>query len=490
MNTRLPYLISLVVALSLAGHVQAQFPNHDSIWTDAAGDHLWNTPGNWSEYPTPGAWAKIRNGLPGPTVPSGVDAVARRVHVGYSEGGALTVDGGTLVLHADDLLLGKNGGEGILNMIGGSIDVARDFEVGGGNPGIVNMTGGTITVADDFEIPETEGNPDSPAEVHLDGGTISIGGDLHMFEYGLLDITAGTLIIDGNSVSDVQGFIDNGWITAYDGDGTLQLDYNVTNEGQTTVKAVHNLEPNPVNGIMVPSGQMELSWTLPDPCTPGEPVLVDVYFTDDLDKIQQFIDPASIQVVSASNVTSVVVQTVPNTQYYWAVDTYLGGDDPNNNPLWGPIFSFLAGNIPPEVDAGDDVMTWLDNGSADVAIAGTVIDTDPTTTLWTVVSEPDDPNTPDAVIADPTALDTTVTLSAPGEYVLQLEADDGDNQTADTMTINVYIDSCEAAKSLPGYEPIPGDINGDCIVNDLDMAIVEAHWLECNALDCNDIDPL
>jgi hypothetical protein len=487
MYARLINLICFVLALSLVGQVQAQFPNHDSTWTDATGDHLWTTPENWSEFPTPGAWAKIRNGLPGPSILSGVDAVARRVHVGYSEGGALTVDGGTLVLHADDLLLGKNGGEGILNMISGSIDVARDFEVGGGNPGIVNMTGGTITVVDDFEIPETEGNPDSPAEVHLDGGTISIGGDLHMFEYGLLDITAGTLIIDGNSVSDVQGFIDNRWITAYDGDGTLQLDYDVTNQGQTTLKAVHKLKPNPVNGSMVPSGQMELSWTLPDPCTPGQAVLVDVYFTDDLDKIQQFTDPASIQVVSQSNVTSVTVQTVPNTQYYWAVDTYVG--DPND-PIWGPVFNFLAGNIPPEVDAGDDVMTWLDNGSVDVAIAGTVIDTDPTTTLWTVVSEPDDPNTPDAVIADPTALDTTITLFAPGEYVLQLEADDGDNQIADTITIDVYIDSCEAAKSLPGYEPIPGDINGDCIVDDLDMAILEAHWLECNALDCNDIDPL
>ncbi|MHC4518755.1 MAG: hypothetical protein ACYTAS_09225, partial [Planctomycetota bacterium] len=175
------------------------------------------------------------------------------------------MEGGTLVVGTDDLLLGKNDGEGILNMIGGTIDVARDFEVGGGNPGIVNMTGGTITVGDDFEIPETEGNPDSPAEVHLDGGTISIGGDLHMFEYGLLDITAGTLIVDGNSVSDVQGFIDNGLITAYGGNGTVQLDYDVTNPGQTTVRAIHKFNPYPADGGIVPAGAVALSWTLPDP---------------------------------------------------------------------------------------------------------------------------------------------------------------------------------------------------------------------------------
>jgi hypothetical protein len=35
---------------------------------------------------------------------------------------------------------------------------------------------------------------------------------------------------------------------------------------------------------------------------------------------------------------------------------------------------------------------------------------------------------------------------------------------------------------------LPSDLNGDCVVNDLDLAILEAHWLECNALDCNDVD--
>ncbi len=268
MLKRLIYLSSLVLALSVVGQVHAQFPEHDSTWTDAAGDHLWTTPDNWSEYPTPGAWAKIRNGLPGPTILSGVDAVARRVHIGYSEGGALTVDGGTLVVGTDDLLLGKNGGDGILNMISGSIDVARDFEVAGGNPGIVNMTGGTITVADDFEIPESEGDGVSIAQVHLDGGTIIIGGDLHMFDQGTLDITGGTLILDGDVVSAVQGYIDNGWITAYDGDGRVTMDYGVTNEGQTTLKAVHKLNPYPVNGGFSAPGAVELSWTLPEPSCP------------------------------------------------------------------------------------------------------------------------------------------------------------------------------------------------------------------------------
>lgn len=91
-----------------------------------------------------------------------------------------------------------------------------------------------------------------------------------------------------------------------------------------------------------------------------------------------------------------------------------------------------------------------------------------------------------AVIADPTKLDTTVTLGAVGTYVLQLEADDGEYSGSDTMTINVYEDSCEAAKSLSGFQLIPGDLNEDCVVDELDQAIMLDNWLKCNALDCGD----
>jgi len=101
---------------------------------------------------------------------------------------------------------------------------------------------------------------------------------------------------------------------------------------------------------------------------------------------------------------------------------------------------------------------------------------------WTVVSEPDDPNNPDAVIADPGAEDTSITLSAVGEYVLQLDASDGAKTGSDTVTINVYNDGCEAAQSLPDYVPLVGDLNGDCKVDEADMALLEENWLKDNSL--------
>jgi hypothetical protein len=138
------------------------------------------------------------------------------------------------------------------------------------------------------------------------------------------------------------------------------------------------------------------------------------------------------------------------------------------------------------VKAGDDV-TWLKKGSAEVALKATVTDDgflSPYTAKWIVVSEPS-PGM--AALANPKQENTTVTLKATGQYDLKVEANDGEYTGSDTVAINVFADSCEAAKSLPGYQPLPGDLNGDCVVNDADLAILQANWLKCNTLDCNDV---
>jgi len=486
MRARFTILISLVLAFFLAGNVHAQ----DAIWTDGTGDHLWSTEGNWSEFPTLEHWVKIRVGLPGVTIAS-EGAVARRVHVGYDPNAVLTVDGGTLLIGSDDLLLGKNGGDATLNMISGTIEINRDLEVAGGDPGTINMRGGTIIVGDDFEIPESQDDANSIAEVHLDGGTIVLDGSyeadsrFRMYPQGLLDIGGGTLIVPGDETSRIQGYIDDGLIVAYGGNGTPLLDYDVTNSGRTTLKAVHDLNPSPTDRGTVGAGLLELSWTLPDPCTPGDPVPVDVYLTDDYYTLWNFNDPESIRVLNQANVTSVNVTVAGQTQYYWAVDTYIGSE---SDPILGPIFSFWVGNAPPTIEiSADPPAAWLTDGTGQTTLDATVTDdaTASPTLAWSVVSEP---NEGTASIAGPTAADTVVTFTELGQYTLQLTADDGealDNISTRTITIGVFNDSCEAAASLPGYAVMPGDINADCKVDFLDFAIIAGGWLECNALDCS-----
>ncbi len=471
MYARLIYLISLVLVVSLAGTVQAKstyFRNNDP------NDSLWSTEGNWDNgLPSLGDWAKIRGGEPGATIASDVGSV-QKIAVGYDEGSSLTVvDGGRL--HTDqDVVFGRNS-DATLYMMGGLIDCSRDFEMGYNNPATAKITGGTILVGRDVELPKSGNGQETHIDLH--GGTLIVGDDLAMSEGGTMDIRAGVMILDANVIDVVQGFVDSGWITAYNGDGTLVMDYDVTNPGQTTVTALHKFNPSPADGGIGAPGQLELSWTLPE-----DVIKVDVWFSNDIEKIFQE-DPSAL-IVDQAKVTSVVVQTQVKTQYYWAVDTYVG--DEVNDPSYGHVFQFLADNVPPEVDPGEDVVAWFENGSVDVTLAGAVIDSDPTTTLWTVVSQPDDPNNPDAAIADPAALNTTITLSALGEYVLQLEADDGEYQDADTLTINVYSDQCAAAQAQPGWTPSTADINLDCIVDQLDLDILTENWLKCNTLDCTD----
>ncbi|MBA7607732.1 hypothetical protein ES703_14898 [subsurface metagenome] len=481
MFRKLIYLVSFVLVLGLVGDVQAA-----TVGWEGGLDHLWSTPANWSGNTLPtSADDAIIDLLPGPTIVN-EGAVASKVDVGSGGIGALTVDGGTLAVTGGvtfkldgGIMLGrKEGQSGTLNMNSGTITVDGELTVGHKGPGTLNMTGGTITILGSgmFRIAHYYR---STGHVDLDGGIITANGFQMRKEPGAvstMDVEGGTLIINGDKLSLIQGYIDNGWITAYDGNGTLQMDYDVTNEGATTLTALHKFNPTPASGDTVVPGVVELSWTLPDPCVPGQPVPVDVYFTDDRSKLEEFTDPAAIQVVSKQNVTSVVVQTQLKTRYYWAVDTYIG--DPND-PILGSIFSFFADNMPPRVDAGADVVTWLADGVRTKNLDATVTDDEATTVQWTVVSEPD---VGAAVIETATAEDTSITLAALGQYVLQLEAFDGEFTGSDTVTINVCNDSCEAAQSLPDYEPVPGDLNGDCIVDDLDLAILQENWLKDDSL--------
>jgi len=416
MFRKLIYLVSFVLVLTLVGNVSAdiQFP-------DTTGDHLWSTPENWAT----GALPTLNDGylrlftIPGPTIMAGESFVVNGIHLGNTGevAGALTLQGGTL-------------------------EVLGALNCGFKGPGTINMIDGTLTVPGSLRIAR---DPGAIGHINLNGGTISANNFLMREKedaVGTMDVRGGMLTIDGNETSLVQGYIDNGWIIAYDGNGMPHLDYNVTNPGLTTLTAVHNLNPNPANRAIVKPGEVELGWTLPDPCVPGQPVSVDVYFTDDLDALWNFTDPEAIKVVSMQNAASVVVQTQAKTRYFWAIDTYIGSD---NDPVFGPIFSFVADNAPPSVNAGPDLSTFLQDGTRTGPVSGIVTDDgaiQPYTVTWSVVEQPSDADSalPGAVIADPAAEQTTVTVSAEGTYVLQLEANDGEYTSSDTMTINVHPD--------------------------------------------------
>ena len=473
MFKKMSLLIAFVLLL-----VQFQNASAQTMWSDSGPDHLWSTAANWSPQNVPTSLDAASIDAPDNThceITEGIIAECETLRVDNSVYTTnLDISGGSLTAAGAYIGVDSSTGHGILNISGGLFSTGS-LQVGWRGTGTVNITGGTIELNDNLVVPGLTG----AGTVNLNGGTINASELRLTSDSGLLDITIGTLILDGDDTEIIQTNIDNGRLTAYKGQGTLNVDYDGTNPGKTTVTATPLLKPNPVDGGSLSPGQIELSWTLPDELLPGMPVTVDVYFTDDLDALKNFTDPDAIRIVSNQSVSSVVVQTQPKTRYYWAIDVYYG---PDMLPVYGPIFSFFTDNQPPNVQFENELLTtWLTDGIVDVNLNATVTDDGVGYSVaWSVVSEPNEGTT---AIGDTAAEDTVVSLSATGQYLLKLEADDGEYTGSNTITINVFTDGCEAAKSLPDFQLIPGDINEDCIVNELDLAILEAHWLESNALE-------
>ena len=671
MRTRI--LLCAGIVLCLAGVLEAQ----DNDWVPVPGSKLWSNTGNWSLGVLPTSSHKAKYETPDECILDFEGAEAKNVDLG---GGPLKiVDGGSLTVYdwfivgygATDV--GENAGHLEVHD-GGVLNCMQRLYVGREGEGYLTVwEGGTINILGQHLHVAQTALDTSLGVVTLEGGSINIleGTD----SWGLrntgnnatVDFKGGTMRLRDTSAN--RDYLDAailaGVVRAYRGVGEVVVDREEA-PGTIIVRGVHPLRPFPSDDGLVGPGDVELSWTLPDPCVPGQPVLVDVYFTNDYDVLYYFTDPESIRVVSEQNVTSVVVQAQQKTRYYWAVDAYVG--DPCD-PKYGPIFSFFADNPPPIVDAGADVVTWLQDGTRTVNLDATVTDNTAFTVQWTVLSEPnaapidiritngnddaeqhvddggmdigssdleiayedagdpatdeqvvglrfvdiplengapvanayvevevdkvdkqgsqapvnliiegelapnaapfadvannitdravttakvkwsipawteqdakfqtpdissiimeinsqrnwapgnalvlilrddkDDPSTGlreaesyegeaaaapllhidlaggPAVIETPTAEDTNVTLSLLGEYILQLDAFDGEYTSSDTVTINVYRDGCEAAKSLPGYVPLAGELNADCMVDIRDFALMAASWLEDNSL--------
>jgi len=499
MSKKLVCLISIVVLLGLAGNAPAADYRD---WDDGDfANHLWSSPANWNPEGLPtmigdsNNRTRIESGSGGgdyPTLDSTIfdvdpnGAFADRLYVGHEQGDGSTAklwvtDGAKLTIGDDLNIAYDDDSHGICYVSGPDtvIEIMDDIKVGRRGDGKLMMNGGTINVSGTIEIPSgTDTQSLNIGHLQLNAGTINCDAVTmkpNPYSTGTVDVRGGTLIINGDAVSTIQGFIDDGWITAYDGFGALQLDYDVTNLGKTTLTALHLLNPDPVDGSTVSSALSQLQWTLPEPNLPEGVVTCDVYFGTDPN-----VD-ANPKIVNRQAVESVLVTLASLKTYYWAVDPF---DDSisTTEPIYlGPIFTFNTFNAAPVVEAGEDVDTWLAEGPRIVQLEGVVSDEGgpgPATLLWTVVAEPNELSP--AQISDPVTANSTVTTTVPGTYILQLEAGDGEFTAADTVQIIVYADACEHASNQEGFEWILGDINHDCIVDELDEAIMLEHWLEWN----------
>ena len=317
-------LISIALLLSVVGNARSA----DKDWTNGDGNRLWRTAANWSGgVPTSDDKAGIRNSaISGPIIDSSTAAEANQVVIGdwASTSDTLDMTGGTLATRRW-FIMGYYGiNSGTFTISGGTVNASGNLFVGFYGTGILNISGGTITVGSTFGVAQQAGGT---GNVHLDSGTISCGG-LNITSGGRMDITAGQLIVNGDARTVINGYIGSGWITAYDGSGTINVDYNVINPGKTTVTAttvapVKATNPNPADGAIAASVNSTLSWAAGSGATSH-----DVYFGT--------TSPGTFR-GNQTTITFSPGTLARNTIYYWRID-----EKNANGTTTGDIWSFTT----------------------------------------------------------------------------------------------------------------------------------------------------
>ncbi len=359
MCQRLSYLMVLVLLL---GPVAQAATIH---WTAGGTDRLWSNADNWEGKRVPTGVDEAYVDVPpaaapnGPVIQDGIEAKALGLACEVAGEATMTMTGGTLEI-ADWIWWGDGDGcHGIFEMSGGTITVVNEHELGwGGGTGTWTMTGGSVS-AGRLIIPTATG---TAGQLYLHGGTYNVGsGGLSMTATGLIDVTEGTLLLEGDRTAEVQAFIDSKQITAYDGMGWLELDYNERNEGLTTLTAVPIGEkanrPDPVDGdrqVTVPLFRWE----------PGlNAVFHDIYLgtaPDDLAFIQR--QPLTMYWHLPG--------LTPGITYYWRIDEVeADGATIHTGDVWSFTVQALTAYYPTPADGANDAaptpaLSWFSGQTA------------------------------------------------------------------------------------------------------------------------------
>jgi len=356
--------ICLIVILLGLGSVAEAATLH---WTAGGTDRLWSSANNWEGKKVPTSMDEAYVDVPaaaapnGPIIQAGIEAKVLGLACEVAGEATMTMTGGTLEI-ADWIWWGDGDAcHGTFTMSGGAITVVNEHELGwGGGSGTWTMTGGTVS-AGKLVIPTATG---AAGQLYLHGGTYTVGtGGLSMTAVGLIDITAGTLLLKDDKTSEVRGFIGSGRITAYGGQGWLEMDYDERNPGMTTLTAValgaKANRPDPADGARAVSFPL-LKWS------PGKGAAFhEVYLGTSPDALElRGRQPLTLYYHAPG--------LQPGTVYYWRVDEVeQDGVTIHTGDVWQFMTQALTAYYPTPADKANDaslapVLSWLPGvGAAD-----------------------------------------------------------------------------------------------------------------------------
>lgn len=277
----------------------------DIIWQDSTCDHRWDTAANWSGMKVPDAangWVLVIGDSMFPptdyplivtTVPAienleiGADGTGQAI-LTICEGGNLVVQN---IMNLGDWTV--PGVEGVLVMNGGSLQVgttgtSKELRVGvRDTEGAIFLNGGSLKVSK-LIIPYSD---NSAGRIYLSGGilevdTLSIRSDPDRNMTGLINIEGGIFILEGNRVQTVQRAWARRDITAYGGNSELAIDYDMSNPGKTTVRALP-YDPLAVRRPDPKHRQKEVSLTPTLSWIPADDAFShDIYWGEDMNQVE------------------------------------------------------------------------------------------------------------------------------------------------------------------------------------------------------------
>ncbi len=224
--------------------IEGEVPVPETVWNPAANPSTtgkWNERTNWTGFVRPGSITKVTFNVVG-AIPCTVTdaAVADYVVMGDNgPGGTLIItNGGSLTCGTvNAAAIGYNSNALMVVENGGSASFGYQLWIGldPGADGKLIINGGTVSVAGMFGL----GWQGGKGTVQINGGTLN----LSQWDYfssiqgeSVLDVSGtGKVVINGNQVDSVNGFISTGQITNHAGPDMLVVDYNNIVVGKTTI---------------------------------------------------------------------------------------------------------------------------------------------------------------------------------------------------------------------------------------------------------------
>jgi hypothetical protein len=503
-------LIMAVAASASAATVQWYGTGSTSDFAD---------PTNWIPAKVPGSsdWARIApTSTFTPTVwpvTGGIMACFADVGTGHistpaKSPGYLTIGPGTVWTSNSGSL---NFICGLTTMTGGTVSTNKHILLSDETASTFTMTGGSFNCTSTVTMLDSGTTGEAYLNIH--GGTFRASS----WRAGRTSATGvwriqvknnGQITLPWNGAS-VGGYLTSGNLQTGNAKQGLVVSWDSTDTKATiTARETAATPLSPYYKQTVMPGTNTLMWAVPEMPSNGYlPLVCNVYFgtyaVSDANGLP--LDPTGSTLplfyseeAEPNSVSSTAFTAVNGEKYQWRVDCYLLAmfidDDPYFAYVTVPstVMYVSCQNAAPVVTIGTtgaaNPKIGLREGTVTYNCTATVTDDGmpPGGPLlaytWSQVSGPPVSVTPVYIGTETVPRAMTATMTVANTYTFRLSVDDSAAVGTGDVTVTVYPDRCTATKARGVVLPA-GDMNGDCRIDFLDMALLSEDWLICNSLD-------